>query len=211
MTVRPVLARLHVLTDAGQADADVLAFTDAVLAAGAPLVQLRLKGRSDRDWLQLATAVAARCHTAGATCIVNDRADLAVAAGADGVHLGAGDLPVAAARAVVGPQMLIGATARNPDQAVAAVADGADYLGIGPLFATTTKTGLPEPIGPAGLAAVARAIDVPTIGIAGVTVERVAEIFAAGAHGVAVTGAVTRAPDPGAAVQALLAAIERGS
>lgn len=208
MTARPAIPRLHVLTDERPSAADVLALTDAVLSAGASLVQLRTKQRNDGDWLQLATAVAARCRDAGATCIVNDRADVAVAAGADGVHLGADDLPVAAARTVVGSHLLVGATARDPDQAAAAVANGADYLGVGPVFETTTKTGLPDPIGPAGLAAVARAVDVPVIGIAGVTTERVAEVLAAGAHGVAVTGAVTRAADPGAAVRALLSAIE---
>lgn len=208
MTARPAIPRLHVLTDERPTPGDVLAFTDAVLAAGAPLVQLRTKQRSDREWLQLAAAVAARCHAAGATCIVNDRADVAVAAGADGVHLGADDLPVAAARAVVGPDLLVGATARDPDQAAAAVADGADYLGVGPVFETTTKTGLPDPIGPAGLAAVARAVDVPVIGIAGITADRVADVLGAGAHGLAVTGAVSRAEDPGAAVTALLAAID---
>ncbi len=207
MTARPAIPRLHVLTDERPTADDVLAFTDAVLAAGAPGLQLRTKRRSDRDWLQLAAAVAARCHAAGATCIINDRADVAVAAGADGVHLGAEDLPVAAARAVVGPDLLVGATARDPAQAAAAVADGADYLGVGPVFRTTTKTGLPDPIGPAGLAAVADAVDVPVIGIAGVTAERVAEVLGAGAHGVAVTGAVTRAADPGDAVRGLLAAI----
>lgn len=208
MTARPAIPRLHVLTDERPTADDVLAFTDAVLAAGAPGLQLRTKQRSDRDWVQLAAAVAARCHAAGATYIVNDRADVAVAAGADGVHLGADDLPVAAARAVVGPDLLVGATARDPVQAAAAVADGADYLGVGPVFQTTTKSGLPDPLGPAGLAAVARAVGVPVIGIAGVTAERVAEVLAAGAHGVAVTGAVSRAEEPGAVVRTLLAAID---
>lgn len=207
MTARRAIPRLHVLTDERPADG-VLVFTDTVLAAGAPGLQLRTKQRSDRDWLRLATAVAARCRAAGATCIVNDRADVAVAAGADGVHLGADDLPVAAARAVTGPDLLVGATARDAEQAAAAVADGADYLGVGPVFETATKAGLPDPMGPAGLAAVARAVGVPVIGIAGVTAARVPEVLAAGAHGVAVTGAVTRAEDPGAAVRALLAAIE---
>lgn len=208
MTARPAVPRLHVLTDERPADG-VLAFTDTVLAAGAPGLQLRTKQRSDRDWLRLAMAVVARCREAGATCIVNDRADVAVAAGADGVHLGADDLPVAAARAVVGPDLLVGATARDAEQAAAAVADGADYLGVGPVFETTTKAGLPAPMGLAGLAAVARAVGVPVIGIAGVTAARTPEVLAAGAHGVAVTGAVTRAEDPGAAVRRLLAAIDR--
>lgn len=202
--------RLHVLTD-DAAPSAVLALVDRVLAAGAPAIQVRAKGVDDRAWLALATDVAARCRDAGALCIVNDRADIAVAAGADGVHLGADDLPVAAARAVVGPDLLVGATARDAEQARAAVADGADYLGVGPVHATQTKQGLPSPIGTEGLAAVTAAVEVPVLAIAGITARRVPAAIGAGAHGVAVTGAVSRVDDPGAAVHDLLAALDQPS
>jgi thiamine-phosphate pyrophosphorylase len=200
--------RLHVLTDAAE-PAAVLRLVEAIVAAGAPAVQVRVKDAADRDWFELATRVAARCRDGGALCIVNDRADIAVAAGADGVHLGADDLPVSAARAVVGPDLLVGATARDADQARAAVADGADYLGVGPVHATQTKAGLPTPIGTEGLAEVTRAVDVPILAIAGMTAERTPAALAAGAHGVAVTGAVTRVEDPAAAVRDLLAALDQ--
>lgn len=199
--------RLHVLTD-DRSDEDLLALVDAVLGAGAPCVQLRSKHRDDGALHALAVEVVSRCRFAGATCLVNDRADIAVAAGADGVHVGARDLPVAAVRRVVGDDLLVGATARDADQAARATADGADYLGVGPVFSTTTKAGLPDPIGPSGLAAAAAATDVPVLGIAGVTADRVADVLAAGAHGVAVTNAVTAADDPAAAVLQLLDALD---
>lgn len=203
MTSGRTVPRLHVLTDDRPAD-EVLSFVATVLAAGAPCVQVRAKGLDDRAWFELAAAVAGRCREAGALCIVNDRADIARAAGAHGVHVGDDDLPVAAARRAAGADLLLGATARGPQQAARAVADGADYLGVGPVFATTTKRGLPDPIGTDGLAAVVAAVDVPVIAIAGVTAERVAGVLDTGAHGVAVVGAVTDDEDPAAAVGALL-------
>ncbi|HET9072337.1 MAG TPA: thiamine phosphate synthase, partial [Acidimicrobiales bacterium] len=126
------------------------------------------------------------------------------------VHLGAEDLPVARARAVAGPGLVIGATVRDPASARAAVADGASYLGTGPAFATGTKQGLPRPIGVEGVAAVCAASDVPVIAIGGVTAERVGPLLAAGAHGVAVVGALSDAVDPRAAARSMLAALAAG-
>jgi thiamine-phosphate pyrophosphorylase len=203
---RQHVPRLHVLTDDRPDDA-LLALVDAVLAAGAPCVQVRSKRRSDRDLVAIAAEVAARCHAAGAWCVVNDRVDVALAAGADAVHLGADDLPVAVARDLAGDRLVLGATVRDPDAARAAVAAGAGYLGVGPVHATTTKAGLPDPLGPDGVAQVASAVSVPVVAIAGITAERVGDVRTAGAHGVAVVGAVTDAPDPAAAVRDLLAAL----
>jgi thiamine-phosphate pyrophosphorylase len=201
--------RLHVLTDpaGGRRSLDAV---DAALAAGAPCIQVRRKGASDRDHLTFATEVVGRCHAAGARCIVNDRVDLALASGADGVHLGADDLPVGLARDLAGSRLLVGGTAREPATAVALVRAGADYLGVGPVYATATKDGLPDPIGHDTLAAVVAAVEVPVIAISGITAARVAEVLATGAHGVAVTGAVTGADDPGAATGALLDALAAG-
>src|SRR5205823_15043548 len=105
------------------------------------------------------------CRPAGVTCLVNDRLHVALAVGADGGHVGADDLPVAAARRILGPYAVLGATARDPETARRAVADGASYLGVGPAYPTSTKGGLPAPIGPAGVAAVAAAVPVPVIAI----------------------------------------------
>jgi thiamine-phosphate pyrophosphorylase len=199
---------LHVLTDARGGPA-ALAAVEAAVDAGAPVVQVRLKGCTDRAFHDFAAAVVAICRSAGATCLVNDRVDVALAVGADGTHLGADDLPVRAARRVAGPGHLIGGTARDPQRARQLVAEGADYLGVGPAYPTPTKTGLPTALGPAGVAAVARAVDVPVIAIGGITAGRVPDLLAAGAAGVAVVDAVAGARDPAAATAALLRALGR--
>jgi thiamine-phosphate pyrophosphorylase len=201
------IGRLQVLTDL-DADADPLEVVDAALVAGAPVIQVRAKGVTDRALYELAEAVVAKCRVVGACCLIDDRIDIAQAAGADGVHLGDEDLPVDVARRVLGPEAVIGATARNPADAKARVAEGADYLGVGPAYATTTKAGLPEPLGPAGVGAVARAVSVPVIAISGITVARVPEVLAEGVHGIAVVAAVSRSEDPCQATADLLAAIE---
>jgi thiamine-phosphate pyrophosphorylase len=171
------------------------------------VVQLRVKGRSDRELYDLGTRLMGLCAETGAMCIVNDRVDLALAIGAHGTHVGGDDLPLATVRRLGGPGHLVGGTVRAPGPAARLVDAGADYLGVGPAYATSTKDGLPDPIGPAGVAAVARAVAVPVIAIGGVDVTRVADLRAAGAYGVAVVGAVTDAADPAAATQALLAAL----
>jgi thiamine-phosphate pyrophosphorylase len=207
------LGRLHVLTDARLGPA-ALAVVAAAVGAGAPAIQVRGKGCTDRELYEFTRRAVGLC-AGSAQCIVNDRVDVAVAAGANGVHLGADDLPAAVARRVAGPGpvlrgFVIGGTAREPVTAAGLVADGVDYLGVGPAYATATKSGLPDPIGPAGVGAVARAVGVPVIAIGGVTAERIPELLAAGAYGVAVVGAVSDAADPGAATEKLLRALTSG-
>ena len=199
--------RLHVLTDP-DGPHPVLDVVDAALAAGVPTIQVRAKRGSDRCRLAEVMAVAERCRGAGATCIVNDRVDFALAAGADGVHLGDDDLTVATARRLLGPDALVGATVRDADRAAAAAAEGASYLGVGPTFATSTKDVDADPLGPETVAAIARSAAVPAVAIAGVTVDAVAGLLADGVTGVAVIGAISRADDPGAACAAFLDAIE---
>jgi thiamine-phosphate pyrophosphorylase len=197
----PPIGRLHLVTDS-------LSVVAVALAAGAGTIQVRVPdSATDRDCYDLAARVLDLCRAAGALCLVNDRLHIALAVGADGGHVGADDLPVAAARRILGPAAVLGATARDPDTARRAVADGASYLGVGPAYATSTKDGLPDPIGPAGVAAVARAVNVPVIAIGGVTVDRVGELRGAGAYGVAVVGAVCAAADPGQATKLLLEAL----
>jgi thiamine-phosphate pyrophosphorylase len=197
---------LHVLTDASDGR-DALAVVLAAVAEGAPIVQVRLKGRTDRELLDFARRVVGICAPHAATCIVNDRVDIALAAGAHGTHLGDDDLPVAAVRRIAGPNHIIGGTARDPDRAAELVAAGANYLGVGPAYATATKDGLPAAIGPEGIAAVARAVTVPVIAIGGITAERVPELLAAGARGIAVVSAISGALDAAAATRALLNAL----
>jgi len=209
MSARSGLAGLHVITDARGGDEQLRAVA-AALAAGAQVVQVRIKGATDRALHDFAAQVVALCAEHGAICLVNDRVDVALATGAHGTHLGADDLPMAAARRVAGPDHLLGGTARTAETARLLVEQGADYLGVGPAYPTTTKTGLPDPLGPAGVHAVAQAVTVPVVAIGGVTIARVPELLAAGAAGVAVVSAVTAADDPGAATRDLVAALAAG-
>lgn len=220
--------QLHLVTDY-RPGRDALAVLDAALSVGADagsgagvgpatgpagggpagvdVVQVRAKGLSDRDLYELAGAVLAACRARSVACVINDRVDLALALGADGVHVGDEDLPVGVARRLLGPHALVGATARDASSARAAVAAGASYLGVGPCFATATKDGLPDAIGPSGLAAVVAAVAVPVVAIGGVTAERIPALREAGAAGVAVVAAVSEAGDPAAAVRSLRAAL----
>lgn len=199
------IARLHLITPA-TAHPELLPRIDRALDAGASWVQARRKHGTDRDRLEFVREVARICAARAATCVVDDRVDLAAATGA-GVHVGAEDLPVDVARTLLGAHAIVGATCRNADDARRARDAGASYLGVGPVYATTTKDGLPDPIGLAGLEAVAAAVDLPVIAISGITVERVAAVLAAGAHGVAVVGAVFGSDDVAGAVRRLLDAL----
>lgn len=202
-----MLGRLHLITDT-RFGRDPLTVLPAALAAGVEVIQVRVKASGDRDVYAMTEQVVALCGEYGATCIVNDRLDVALAAGAAGTHLGDDDMPVEASRRLAGPDFIIGVTARNPAAAIAAVTAGATYLGVGPSFATSTKDGLPRPIGAAGVAAVCRAVSVSVIAIGGVRADRVPALIEAGAHGVAVVDAVYGAADPIAAVRELRAALD---
>lgn len=205
----PVLGRLHVLTDT-RAGRDALALVHAVAAAGAPVVQVRAKGCTDLELFDFARRTVEICARYATACVVNDRVDVALAVAAHGTHLGATDLPPDAVRRVAGPAHLIGGTARDPHRGAELIAAGADYLGVGPAYPTATKDGLPDPLGPAGIAAVAAGVAVPVIAIGGITVDRVGELLAAGAYGVAVVAAISTAGDPGAATRAFLRALDVG-
>jgi thiamine-phosphate pyrophosphorylase len=199
------LGRLHLITDVRR-DRDPVAVVRAALSVGVPVVQVRLADHvSDLGAYELASVIVALCREAGATCLVNDRLHIALAVGAHGGHVGGDDLPVEAARRVLGPDAILGATARDPAAGQRAVSAGASYLGVGPAFATTTKDGLPDPIGAAGVGAVAAAVAVPVIAIGSVTAARIPALLAAGAYGVAVVSAVSDAADPARAAAELLA------
>jgi len=205
----PSLGRLHLITDT-RPGCDPLAVLRAALpvARAELVVQVRVADdATDREAYELARRVVALCRPYGATCLVNDRLHVALAVNAAGGHVGADDLPVAAARHVLGTAAVLGVTAREPRGAAEAVAAGASYLGVGPCHATATKAGLPDPIGPPGVRAVAEAVDVPVIAIGGVTAARVPALRAAGAYGVAVVGALSQAVDPARATAELLGAL----
>jgi thiamine-phosphate pyrophosphorylase len=210
--ISPERIRLIVITDSGMARPRSLeAVVEAAVGAGAPAIQLREKGRSVGELLPVARRLRERCHAAGALFFVNDRVDLALAAGADGVHLGPDDLPVEAVRRWVPSAFLVGYSTDDPDEARAAALAGADYIGCGTVWRTTSKDDAGEAIGPEGLARVARAVDVPVVGIGGITAKRARLLAGTGAAGAAVIGAVMKAQDPAAAVRELLGALGRGA
>ena len=197
--------RLIVITDrALAAPGDVLDVTEEALRTGAPAVQLREKHLPPRDVAPTARRLRAVAHAAGALFFVNDRLDLALAVGADGVHLGPDDLPVPAARRMAPPGFLIGYSADEPAAAADAVAAGADYVGCGAVYPTGTKAEAGAAIGLSGLEAVVQAVEAPVVGIGGITADRAAAVLGTGAAGCAVVSAVMAAPDPALVVQAFL-------
>jgi thiamine-phosphate pyrophosphorylase len=181
---------------------------DAVLEGGGRLVQLRDKTLPMAELLPLARALRARCRAVGARFIVNDRADLALAAEADGLHVGQEDLPAAASRRLLRPGMTLGVSTHNEPQARQAVADGADYVAVGSMFPTASKTGF-QLVGPALLRQVRPLISVPLVAIGGITEANVGEVIRAGADAVAVISAVCAAPDPAAATARFIEALAR--
>ena len=197
--------RLLVLTDRRlAAPRDVMEVVEAALRGGCRAVQLRDKGASARELLRSARTLRSLTRAHGALLFVNDRVDVALAAGADGVHLGPGDLPVGAVRAWVGDRLMVGFSADDPERARHAVSEGADYLGCGAVFGSRTKDVGDEAIGTCRLDQVARAVPVPVVGIGGITPENVASVAATAAAGTAVVGSVMSAPDPEAAARSLL-------
>lgn len=189
---------------------DLPGLLDAVLAGGCRLVQLREKTMPLGDLLPLARSLARRCREVGALLIVNDRADLALAAGADGLHVGQDDLPARQARGLLRSGMILGVSTHDPEQARRAVADGADYVAVGSIFPTTTKAGF-QLVGPELIRRVRPEVPVPLVGIGGITVENAPSVLGAGADAVAVISALCAAPDPEAATRALLARIAPGA
>lgn len=167
----------------------------AAIAGGAPVLQLRLETTADRPALDVIRASVALARPRGVLVVVNDRVDLALAGGADGVHLGADDLPVDVARRLLGPGALIGATTRSLADIEQARALGADHVGLGPIFTTSTKDVAHAPLGLDGFAAIARASPLPVVGIAGVTLETIGAVARAGATCAAVAGDLLRAED----------------
>jgi len=213
--VGPVFPHLHVITDARPGRQPLTVVAGAVAAARRLdachrlAVQVRVEDDvSDRDAYELADAVLELCRPHGVLCLVNDRLHVALAVGADGAHVGADDLPVAVARRVIGPMGVLGATCREAAAARAARRAGASYLGVGPAFRTRTKAGLPDPLGPAAVGAVAAAVpDTPIVAIGGVTAGNARSLIGAGAAAVAVVGAVADAADPARATEKLMRVI----
>jgi thiamine-phosphate pyrophosphorylase len=208
--VKPPLGRLHVITDTTLQDRfSHVDLARLAAAAGADAVQFREK----RAWPTRAlveTACAMRSALRGtATClVVDDRVDVALAAGARAVHLGRNDLDVATARRLLGADALIGGTANSLEEALGVAVTDVDYLGVGPVFGTRSKASPAPPLGLGGFRAIVEAVPKPVIAIGSVTAERVTALLDAGAHGVAVISAVVCQSDPAAATREFREAID---
>ena len=203
--IGPVIdLRLIVITDRKLAGArSIFDVVEEALAAGAPAIQLRDKSASASALLEDALRLREQTRRHGALLFINDRADVAIAAEADGVHVGPDDIPVAALKRVA-PRLHIGFSTDDPDLAQRNVTAGAAYIGCGAVFGTSSKDVGAERIGIDGLRRVVEAVHAPVVAIGGITTENVGEVAAVGAAGCAVIGAVMTADRPGAAVEALL-------
>ena len=199
-------ARLYFVADRG----GLAHALDGALAGGADLVQLRDKQATDDELLAAATWARERCAAHGALFILNDRPDLAVAAGADGVHVGQDDMPVARARTIVGDGAIVGLSTHSIAQADAGARSGADYIAVGPVHATATKQGRPA-IGLEPVRHAAAHIALPWFAIGGIDADTVGEAVAAGAGRAVIVRAIAHAPDPEAVTRALRAELMAGT
>ncbi|UMB69001.1 thiamine phosphate synthase [Mycobacterium paraterrae] len=213
-------ARLYLCTDARRDTGDLAEFADAALAGGVDIIQLRDKGSTGeqrlgpleaREELKALEVLADAARRHGALLAVNDRADIARAAGADVLHLGQDDLPLDVARDIVGPDRVIGRSTHDATQVDAAATEAVDYFCVGPCWPTPTKPGRPAP----GLALVRSTanlgVDKPWFAIGGIDAARVPEVLEAGARRIVVVRAITAAEDPRAAAEALSSALAAAS
>lgn len=201
---------LHVITcespASGRTHADV---ARAALAGGATIIQLRDKTASTRRLLEIAQIIRLLTRQAKALFIVNDRLDVALAAEADGVHVGQDDLPVEIARKIAGGNFIIGASATSLEEARRAAAAGADYLGIGTIFPTGSKSDAGTALGLEILGQIKQATNLPVIAIGGITADNAPSVLKAGADGLAVISAITGAPDMIAATRNLIELVRK--
>ena len=192
----------------GRSDPEVVA---RMLDAGIRVVQYREKTKKPGAMYTDCLAIRELTRRAGATFIVNDHVDLALLVGADGVHVGQEDLPPEAVRRLIGPDRVLGLSTHNPDQARAALADGlVDYIGVGPLFATTTKTDVCAPVGLDYLDFVVRNIPLPFVAIGGIKEHNIAGVRRAGASMIALVTEIVGAPDIPGRIAAIRAAMDAG-
>ena len=209
MKIEGVKLRLYAVTDRAWA-ADEDALMDQIAAAidgGAGIVQLREKHLDHDAFLREARRFVALCREKGVISIINDAVDIAAAVGADGVHVGQSDLAAGRAREVLGPDKLIGVSAHSVEEALAAQAAGADYLGVGAAFVTGTKADA-APISRDTIRAITEAVDIPVVAIGGISRDNITELAGCGLDGVAVVSALFAQKDVKAAAKELYALSE---
>lgn len=199
---------LHLVTDRslsrGRALVEVVA---EAVAGGVTCVQLREKNCSTREFLDEALLLKELLQPLGLPLIINDRVDIALAVGADGVHLGQSDMPILHARRLLGPDCLIGISAESLDDALEAEQQGADYIGISPVFSTSTKTDTAPALGLEGLRRIREQVRIPLVGIGGINLSNAGQVRDAGADGVAVVSAIMAAASPRQVAEAIRGAV----
>ena len=200
---------VYVITDAALARGrSAEQVVTAAIRGGADAIQYREKQASAREMVEVGRALRQITREAGVLFIVNDRVDVALAVDADGVHVGQDDIPADIVRRLLGPDKIVGVSAATPEEARRAKADGADYLGVGAIYATSSKADAGAATGPALLTQLKQAVDLPIVAIGGVSIHNAAEAVRYGADGVAVISAVVGAPDIAQATAALKAVVE---
>ncbi len=188
--------RLYVITDSRLlGPRSLVEAVEEAIRGGATVIQYREKNAPTRKMVEEARLLRTLCKGKGVTFIVNDRIDVALAVDADGVHVGDDDMPVWLARKILGPLKIIGASADSVEKALLYAAEGADYLGVGSIYPTSTKPDAGPPIGIEGLRRIVSVVNIPVVAIGGINADNAKEVLGAGASGIAVISAVMGAPD----------------
>lgn len=198
------IGKLHVLTDTVfQSRFSHQELARMAIRGGADTIQYRQKNGSTREMIHIAAQMKRVCSDQGVPLIVNDRVDVAIAAKADGVHLGQDDFPIPLARELLGQEMMIGASASNMEEVEQCLLEGADYVGFGPIYPTTSKDDAGSVKGIDSLVQVVKAVPVPIIAIGGIGLDNLLEVLLTGVHGIAVISSVCCQEDPEQATKAL--------
>jgi len=205
---RTAKLRLYLVADPDHTPGDFIAMIEAALNGGVTAVQLRCKHRPDREVFELARRARALTREHEALFLINDRVDIALASDADGVHLGVDDLPIEDARRIGGPDFVIGYSPETDEQTQDAATRGVDYLGVGPVFGTATKSDAGTAIGLQTVTQRADLAGIPIIGIGGITASNARSVIDAGAVGVAVVSAISIQGDPRYAAEMLRRALD---
>jgi thiamine-phosphate pyrophosphorylase len=205
------IGRLHVITDTELQDRfSQVELAEFAIAGGADTIQFRQKSGSTREMIETARQIKQLCTNSGVVFIVNDRLDIAIASDSDGVHLGQDDFPIPLAREILGENKIIGGSAVTLDEAQKCQDEGADYVGFGPVFPTTSKADAGPVTGIALMKKVIDKVPLPLVAIGGVNTDNTPEVIQAGAHGIAVISAVCCQQDPEQSTRELFRALKRG-
>ncbi|WP_449241057.1 thiamine phosphate synthase [Desulfoscipio gibsoniae] len=202
---------LYLVTDRAILEGrDLFQAVESALRGGVTLVQLREKEISSRDFYQTALALKDLTVKYKVPLLINDRLDIALAVDADGIHIGREDLPVQVARRLLGPQKIIGYSVSDIEEAIYGAKNGADYLGAGPVYTTTTKAVTVEPLGMEGLRSIKESVSIPVVGIGGINLNNIREVKKSGADGASIVSGILGSGDPARTSRELCDAWRKG-